>query len=291
MKNNKALIITNIIILSCIVISLLIFMIFGMRGEISFIGNSKKLVLTKIFDNSNFDNIKIDVKSYDIKLVESASEKFEVEVYGNKKTKNNIEISDSNGILKIKQIKSSICIGLCFGSSNIILKVPKSYQNVYNINTISGEIVSKISFHSENNRVTSTSGDIELQEVTSGKIKSTSGDIEVLSLDDGSVSTTSGDIEINFLKNGNVSSTSGDVEIENFKGYGELETTSGDINVDRFEILGNTSISSTSGEIKIKLINEAYITAESVSGDKNIRASRGEYDLRLKTISGDITVK
>lgn len=290
MKNNKSLIITNIILLSCIIVGLLIFMIFGMYGKLDFYGGSK-LVDTKTFKDLNLNNVIVDVKSYDIKLEENTTNEIEVLVYGNEKTKNNLEIESSNGILKVKQPKSTICFGFCFGSSNIIIKVPKNYQGKYDINTISGEIISKVNFYSEDNNVGSTSGDISLQDVASSSIKSTSGDIKINSLNNSKVKTTSGDIDLNTLKNSDVSSTSGEIEISEFIGSGEIETTSGDIRISRFEILGNTSITSVSGDIKLKLLNEAYIIAESVSGDKNIKASRGEYDLRLKTISGDITVK
>lgn len=290
MKNNKALIVTNIILLSCIVIGLLIFMIFGISGKITFEGINAKLVDTKVYHDSSLHNVKINVKSFDIKLESNPNDELVVEVYGSEKTKKNIEIENENGILKINQIKSTMCFGFC-PSTNIVIKLPNNYEGKYDINTISGEITSRVNFYSDDNNITSTSGDIKLLDVKSGNIKSTSGEISINSLASSKVRTTSGDIEINTLNNGEVYSTSGEIEIDSFIGAGEISTTSGDIRINNFEIENNTNISSTSGDIRIKLLNEAYISAESVSGDKNIKNSRGEYDLKLKTISGDITVK
>lgn len=288
MKENKALIITNIILLGCIIIGLLIFMIFGLNGKITFWGGENELIEKLEFNDIN-NNVEVDVKSYDIEIIANSTDKIEVEVYGNEKTKGNVTISN-NGSLEIKQKRSTLCFGIC-RSSKIIIKLPSNYQGKFNLNTISGDIKSNMSFKNSDNVITSTSGDIKLLDIESGKITSTSGDIDINYLNNGKVKTTSGDIEVNNFDNGDITSTSGEIEIGNLTGFGDIETTSGDIRINRFEILGNTTISSTSGDIKIKLINEAYITADSISGDKDVKASRGEYSLRLKTVSGDITVR
>lgn len=288
MKENKALIITNIILLGCIIIGLLVFMIFGLNGKITFWGGENKLIQKLEFNDIN-NNVEVDVKSYDIEIIASGTNKIEVEVYGNEKTKDNVTVSN-NGNLEIKQRKSTLCFGIC-RSSKIIIKLPTSYQGKFNINTISGDIKSNISFKDSDNNVSTTSGDIKLLDVLKGKITSTSGEITINYLKEGKVKTTSGDIEIQTIENVDISSTSGEIDIDNFTGFGDIGTVSGDIRIDKFEILGNSSLSSTSGEIKVKLINDAYIIAESVSGDKEIKSTRGEYELRAKTISGDITIK
>ncbi len=287
MKNNKALIITNIILLSCIVIGLIIFMIFGLNGKLAFWKDNTELVDKVSFNSIN--NVEINVKSYDIEILENNTDNVDIEVYGNKKTKNNLEITNNDN-LRIKQNKGTFCFGFCY-NSKIIIKLPKRYQGRFNINTISGDITSNLSFKDSDNVVSSTSGDIKLTEVLKGNIRSTSGDIKINFLQEGKAKTTSGDIEINSFGNGDITSTSGEIEINTFNGFGDIETTSGDIRINNFEILDNTDITSTSGDIKVKLINEAYITAESVSGDKDIKNSLGEYNLRLKTVSGDITVR
>lgn len=288
MKENKALIITNIILLGCIIIGLLIFMIFGLNGKITFWGGENKLIEKLEFNDIN-NNVEVDVKSYDIEIIANNNDKIEVEVYGNEKTKDNVTITN-NGSLEIKQKRSTLCFGFC-RSSKIIIKLPSNYQGKFNLNTISGDIKSNISFKTLDNNVSTTSGDIKLLDVLKGKITSTSGEITINYLSDGKVKTTSGDIDITTFENGDISSTSGEIDIDNFTGFGDIGTVSGDIKINRFEILGNTSFISTSGEIKVKLINDAYIIAESVSGDKEIKSTKGEYELRAKTISGDITIK
>ena len=290
MKGNSALIITNIILLSCIVVGLIIFMIYGMSGKISFFGKNVKLVDEIKYNDININSVKVDVKSYDIEVTSSDTNEIAIEIYGNEKTKKNTEITNSNGVLRINQKRSIICFGFCY-TSNIVIKLPKSYQGKFDINNVSGDIISRIDFLENDNSITSTSGDIELPTITSGTIKSVSGDIKISYLKTGKVKTTSGDIEITSFENGEITSISGEIEIDNFIGSGSIETTSGDIRLNKFEILGNTTINSTSGDIRVNLLNEAYITADTISGDKDIKNSRGEYDLKLKTISGDIDVR
>jgi len=256
MKGNSTLIITNIILLSCIVVGLIIFMIYGMSGKISFFGKNVKLVDEIKYNDININSVKVDVKSYDIEITSSDTNEIAIEIYGNEKTKKNTEITNSNGVLRISQKRSIICFGFCY-TSNIVIKLPKSYQGKFDINNVSGDIISRIDFLENDNSIT----------------------------------TTSGDIEITSFENGEIASISGEIEIDNFTGSGSIETTSGDIRLNKFEILGNTTINSTSGDIRVKLLNEAYITADTISGDKDIKNSRGEYDLKLKTISGDIDVR
>ena len=53
----------------------------------------------------------------------------------------------------------------------------------------------------------------------------------------------------------------------------------------------NTRFETTSGEIEINLLNEALINVSTVSGEKDIKSSYGEYKLDVKTVSGDVKIK
>ena len=96
MKNNKALIITNIILLSCIVIGLLIFMVFGLNGKINFFSDRTRLIDTIKYEDTNINKVLVSVKSYDIKIEENDTNNIIVEIYGDKKAKENTEVSNTN---------------------------------------------------------------------------------------------------------------------------------------------------------------------------------------------------
>jgi len=287
---NKTLIITNIIILSFIIIALICFMIWGSFGNFNFWDFKGKLISSDTYSIAEVKKITSNLKSYDLEIMESDTSEIIVEVYGNKKSENNLKINNEGANLNIKQIGSTMCFGFC-STSKVIVYIPSNLPIDLDLLSISGEIEVNPDFINSNTIIKTTSGDIKANNLYSSTIKSTSGDIEISSINEGSIVTTSGDISIDYLKSCDIKSTSGEINITELSSGGTIKTTSGDIEIDRFTINENTFISSTSGEIEIDLLNEAYIDAQTKSGDKDIKKSRGEYELIINTTSGDITVR
>lgn len=287
---NKPLIVTNIILLCCIIAGLLTFMILGITNKFDFWNFSSNVNISETYQTTDFKSVLVDIKSYDIYIKEGISEEVNVEVIGREKAKNDISVNINNNTLEIKQKGSTACIGFCFNDSKIVITLSKNNDYIFNIKTTSGNIESNLDFNNES-VITSTSGDISLNNILKGNIKSTSGDITLKGLNEGSLKSTSGDIEVDYIQNVDLGSTSGSIDINRWVGSGYIKTTSGDIEVNSFEITSNTKLESTSGDVDIRLKNDAYIFTETKSGNEKVKTSKGEYELNIKTTSGDITVK
>lgn len=289
--SNKALIITNIVILSCVIVGLLVLMFWGVNGKFNFYDNKKILLESKKFNISDINKLTSDVKNYDIKIMNSDSEDVIVEVYGSEKNKSHINLDLNNKELKITQSGSTFCFGFCFYDNEIIVYLPSDLKNGIDLLTVSGDIFAEVLFNQAEVSIKTVSSDIKVNGISKGDIKSTSGDILIDNITDGVITTVSGDISISKASNIKASSTSGEIEIKELE-VANIKTTSGDIELDNFRIKENSKVESVSGYVNIRLLNEAYVDAETKSGDKDIKVMRNsKYDLVIKTISGDITVK
>lgn len=286
---NKSLIIVNIILLSCVVIALVVFMVFGLNGRFNFALGEYNLLKREEFKVQEVEKLVSELKSFDLTVKYGDIDTVVVEVYGSDKNKDNFLIDNKNGDLTVKQTGSSICFGFCYSNSEVIVYVPEDFKQDATLKSISGEI--EVLVDLDTAQIETTSGDIRVNTLNVGKINSTSGEIKVKKGDNLSINSTSGDVEVvdsNYLE---VKTLSGEVLINKLTSGGNIKTTSGDISIDRFRISEDTNISSTSGEVDIYLENDAYILTDTKSGDIDIKKSRGDYELNIKTTSGDITVK
>lgn len=288
---NKALIITNIIILVCIIIGLLIFMIFGMNGRFHFWNTKSSLIQTKIYSLDDIVKLSSDLKSYDISIEEDSENEIKVEVYGSKKSAQDIHVELIDGELQINQVGSTFCFGFCWSNSKVIVYVPQNLDISTHLRSTSGDIMVKSMLNREDNVVKTTSGDIDIRYAKEINAKSTSGEIKIGEVKSGTLKSTSGDIFVHKVNEIDAKTTSGDIEIQELNRYCNLNSTSGDIEVNAFIIDSNSNIESTSGDVEVYLKNEANIYVNTISGDQHIKKSHGEVELNIKTTSGDVTVK
>ena len=177
--------------------------------------------------------------------------------------------------------------------------------------TTSGEII--IDSINGNTDISSTSGDITLGEVEGNlELSSTSGEIR-LRAGHGSLlaDTTSGDIILDRLDGDfRIDTTSGEVSIIDGNGYGQADTVSGDVYLALTALLGDLSISTTSGEVVLNLPETSSFTLDydSNSGDCstffddvlsfNQKGSQakgtygsGDHYLAVSTVSGDLWIQ
>ncbi len=285
---NKALIITNIILLCCMIIGLLIFMIWGIGSKHSFWEFKNELLFTKTYNIEDISKIKTDLKSYDIEFKAANDNNFKVEVYGNEKNKDNVKININNNTLNIDQKGSSICFGFCYSDNVVVIYVPESFNKELDIHTISGDIDVYVDTLKVN--LKTTSGDIKMQNVEYASINTTSGNVKLEEAKEANINTVSGDVRVSSSENIDIKTTSGDITILEVTKRIYLNSTSGDVTVQDFTINSDSKVHTVSGEVNINLRNEANISAETRSGDKDIKNTNGEYKLDIKTTSGDITV-
>ena len=161
-------------------------------------------------------------------------------------------------------------------------------------------------------RLRTVSGDLEVEGVRGSlRAGSTSGEIKITGAQDSlSLSTVSGDIEVSTAPRGlTAKTTSGAIVATSAAGDVQVETVSGDVRVGMDGRLRRVDVSTTSGEIDLRLANSVGcalemrtssgsldaavpIEIETVSRRKVVGAVRGGGGpVRLRSLSGDITVR
>ena len=297
--NNRSIIITLIVSLSVICVSLIVGMIILMNKDISFklgfnLGSWKlELVDTIEEDGNNISNLDFNLYSTDVEIKESNTNNLKIEYYSNKE-KDKV-IKKENDKITIDEAENKIiCVGICNSRKKVIVYVPSTYIGSYDIKTSSGDIKSSIDMIENEVNITSTSGDVNLKDTTNVNISTTSGSINIGNTNKANLYAISGDIKVKGKVNSaDIKTTSGDIVVNEINKYLNFYTVSGSININTLNILDDSSISTTSGDIAI--INNAsncYIEFSSISGDRRINKSDRKSDMILKvnTISGDISV-
>ena len=245
----------KITLLSIVCVALVCFMVALIRNGFSFENMKRKLIYNETYEVTNIEEIKIKSRSSDINIYEADDDKITVKVYGQEKNK--VDVTNEDGKLTINlKNKSTVCFGICLGNKMEIY-LPKDYEGSFDIET--------------------TSGDIES---------------ELKTYNDYTINVTSGDIELNNVKSLVGHATSGDIEIDKLSSYIDFKTTSGDIDIDEFTVNKNSSIKVTSGDVTIKKCENAYVEASAKSGDIDVNKNdrHAEFELKIKTTSGDIEI-
>jgi len=273
---NKKIIIFSIIILSILTITLTLFTIYLLIKTPKFTFNYKnntEVIYEQSYDIQSINNIKINTISSDIKFKPSTDNNLKVIAYGNEDSEFKIKQDDYN--LNINyDIKNNFCIGICYQEDYIVIYIPNTYNNKININTTSGDI----------SGIDLTNADIDL--IT------TSGDIQINNINKLDALSTSGDINIRNVNEINLKVTSGEVNINNINNKVNIQTTSGDVEINNLRLTENSKIKTNSGEIEIDKTNNIYIDANTTSGEVDIKNNnrKAEYELKVETTSGDVTV-
>lgn len=179
-----------------------------------------------------------------------------------------------------------------------------------NISSTSGEI--QVSELEGAIRTSTTSGDIILGKITGAvNLSTTSGSVRLEEGQDGlDAESTSGDIQAGLLKGDfRMDTTSGELLISNGEGSGTAHSVSGDIHIFLAGLTGDLKISTTSGEVGLKLPERAdfrfsfHTTSggcqtffeEALSFDSKRKNAKGQYgggthSVEVSTVSGDLEV-
>ncbi len=233
------------------------------------------IIYEQTYSNLIVDEIKVDVNFSDITIKHSDTNETRIVIYGEKGEQSTSQV-ESNRLIISKEEKSELCFGLCFANNNeIILYIPKEIDTTFQLRTGSGDIWID-DFKNSKLNVQTSSGDIEVERAKTINGKSQSGDIEINSIEQAILSTSSGSMEL-----------------DDIKGLIHLETNSGDIEIENLQILENSNIYTSSGDVSISNINDCYIQVKTRSGDINMRESNrfSEFELKIETNSGDISVR
>ncbi len=235
----------------------------------------QKIIYEDTYSISELEQIYINVKSTDITVKPSKDNEIHITIYGEKEEEVSSTLTD-NQLTITKNTKNEFCFGFCFVNNNeIVLDLPVDMSTTLYFKTSSGDI-QIADFPNINVNAETSSGDIAFGTVKNINGKTQSGDVEGKNVEHVSFHTSSGDIRFN-----------------NIKGKVDLKTSSGDIDIKNFQILENSNIDTTSGDVSISHITDTYIATKTRSGDTTIKESNrfSEFELQIETNSGDIIVK
>lgn len=249
--------------------------------------NTKAKDIQEIFVDNSFPDINIKVENTDeIKahlygnMTASFKPKLETEINGNK--------------LVIKSSLSHLSFSMFSGNLNLDITIPSSYNHAIEINSSSGKVATLSPLSLSKLKLHVTSGDTSLKDISSEELiidsssgtiagnninskdtsfESTSGNMTLkkLTTDNLTMSSSSGTINGDAInsKDTSLNSTSGNIKMTNFKGNVSQKTSSGKVSIAYSEFNNKVKLSSTSGDINLKLPRDAQFKLDSktTSGD------------------------
>lgn len=271
---NKSAVI-KIVLYILLVIILLAIMILGIlkKGFLFPLDSPKEELYNEVYLEKDIHKLSVELVPTDITIKESPDANVHVIIYGKKARQDKFSLNLQGGNLKISE-KTKFCLGFCFFNEEVIIYLPKSFMKNIDLKTTSGDITISQDLNS-NLDISSVSGDVYIKGANKIKGKTTSGDIEIDKALETELKTTSGDITLG--QSGNIYASS----------------VSGDIDINDLIVSGSAKIKTTSGDVEIDKINDAYVETETTSGEVTINNNnrKSNNTLKIETVSGDITVK
>jgi len=301
----------------------------------SFDDSDLNLIKTERIQLTAEDTLTVSAGYGDVVLEESQTDELVIEEYCNKELavdkQFSVTTSEDNILIKTNSDGLNSYNLFSFHKYKILkIYIPASYTNHLNIETKSGEVISNIDLVMENITITTSSGDINIRNLTGDQIAlgATSGEIYADTIVDSSqnnenknesvnitIKTSSGDIQVEEIwGNTSLSSTSGMITAGSLLGDSEIKTTSGDIQLDSvqgdlhlsassgevsvFDLTGNGDFSTTSGDIQIDNVQgELYLSSSSGEisvfdfiGNGKFITTSGDIKVAFQEITGDVLI-
>ena len=164
-------------------------------------------------------------------------------------------------IVKIIRKKQNIIFGTIYEDYNLYIGIPEKYESNLGVNGISGDI-----------KITN----LNLNELYA---ESVSGEISLKNV---------------ICKDVGLHSVSGEVYSLDSEGISSVKTTSGDVDFDNYNVKGDLNIETVSGDVELDIRDDSSIDVyfDSISGDfkESSKTRGGEYKIKVKTTSGDLSV-
>lgn len=293
---NKTVTIILIVLLSLVAIVASLFLGFMIKGGYNI------NILTFNIDNSYSENLldkqefidveEINIKSdvADIFIEESTDKKITIELYSEEAEEHFIK--EENGTVEAKlKNKHKIRFGLLKKNSKIIVKIPKDYDKKIFVESETSD-VKLDSFENLSLDIAVTTGDLEAKDLKKLKSSATTGDVKVNNIKEASISVTTGDIEINTIDSIDITTTTGDVKINQINNKIKSEQNTGSIRLGTVVVNEDSSIKTTTGDVRINTLTNAYINANTKTGDLRINNNDRtlENEIVITTTTGDIRV-
>ncbi len=275
----------------------------------------------KNINNEKIEKLSIKSSSTDVEVQSANRKDIKIELMGhaNKNNKDDFQIKTTeNGrelLVTVKRKGASINFG--GDRLKIVVTAPKSQVEQLKVESSSGDL--KIHTFTLNNvELNASSGDVQSYDMdvkelltihtNSGDIKANDNEAKMVTLQ-----ASSGDITGKSMKSKSFhfNASSGDIILQNLTGDIDTKTGSGDVLYKQKDLSGNVNIQTGSGDSEIRLVNtpkSVKLDFHGGSGDGNVKldglktetntdhkivgqVGNGEYEVKVRTGSGDFTFK
>lgn len=266
---------------------------------------------------SGIRHISVATVSDNIRLIPVDSDEIKVHYYGSYSTTN----PDYRPELVVEKIGPRIDIKIVYQSNNLSISfysdlkldvyIPEKYKENIEISSTSGEVsIDRLDVQELN--YSNTSGDLNADWIGAEKcnMSTTSGEVRVSGKFErfGFITTSGNLIADDFTsKKSELKTTSGEIKLSGQPGDINAEAISGNLNLSYSDFSNTISANSVSGEVEIKLPEDAGFKLEydTVSGDArcdfdmsdrqgkkglNGTVGRGDGSVRVTTVSGNLNI-
>ncbi|PGT82432.1 MULTISPECIES: DUF4097 family beta strand repeat-containing protein [Bacillaceae] len=264
----------------------------------------REIVQQEEVKGTEIQQIEVGTSSTNIKMVPSKGDSIEVKLTGKVseklKDKYKLVITEEGDKVNIhvKNQDLYFYVGFSFIELNLEIEVPeKDYQSLV-VESSSGDIdISQLKV--EEFSAEASSGDITIDQMsvsTNNKMEASSGTINVKN---------------SSAKAFDVGASSGDIILRNVDGHVEAETSSGSIEMNNKQVTGNINAVASSGDVIIgfdespKSLSvdfrgssgdgiielEGFSYEDKSENSINGKIGSGEYELKVRTSSGDFQLK
>ncbi len=271
------------IITSLILIGLGIALSFGALCSVKF--DFTKLSTTNfttksVTINESFQKIRIQDTSSDIHFVPSDDNRCTVVYTEDDDFTHSVSVEDRTLIIERKESqKLSAYIGINFGRDEIIVYLPQAEYESLDVEATNGNVEIPKDFTFTNASVHTGSGDICFE-------ASVKEDLSI-STEIGNVSVS--EVAANNIS---AASTSGDIELSGIIAHNNIWITStiGNVTLNHSDA-ASIDIVTTSGDVNATLLSDKIFQADSDSGDIHVPSSKQGGKCSISTTIGDIDVK
>lgn len=247
----------------------------------------------------NYKNILIVSDTADVNIMAESNPVTVVECFENTNEKHIVKVENDTLIIKIEDTKKWYQnIGINFDSSEIKIRLPIGEYGSLSIETSTSDIEVSENLKFEDVKISATTGDIELEKISSKNIEISlsTGDVKGEMIDCAEkieVNTNTGDVEFantrckNFLSKGKT----GDISLNGLLATEkiDIERTTGDVefyNSDAAEIC----IKTDTGDVEGKLLSDKIFFAESNTGSVDVPKTTSGGKCKITTSTGDVKI-
>ncbi len=333
----KALRIIQLVLFTIAIISLVAILVLFIRGNFNLSGfaiQEKQVLLSEVnIPGDSINMVKTNLSSANIYVIPSESEQIKVRYLGPESEKENpkVRIEENTDQITITQDLTISLFQIVTTERRIEIYLPESYQDSIDLSCSSGDLkiegdysfdtmtinlssgeISAENLTTKNTQVRLISGDLKIKSLKSDSysVKSNSGELVFQELEGkGKLDCTSGNIHVDkMVSEFDVYTGSGEIFLGEMSGQGKINCISGDVHVEIAKSLGDLDISTTSGEVTVKLSEKSgyFFTGDCVAGyirsdfplkyDHDNHASgevgaENDYKLSVKTTAGDIDLQ